>query len=309
MAELGPIIRLFERAGRKPPAIPEEAHLVAYGHEIASLRSQPGLRLLAGAEDDQLKVEIVVERGVQLERPVHLCMGLFEHHGVQRIRLKLTLEPGAQATLWSHCLFDTPLSARHEMDGEIHIMEGATLHYQEAHFHGSSGDIVVAPRARVRLERNARMQSDFSLLQGRVGRLEVDYLVDVGEAAVAELLSRVYGHGKDAILLRERLLLSGAGARGLLKTRVAVRDDASASVLGAMEGLAAGARGHVDCMEVVRDRAVADAVPEVRVTHPQAKVTHEAAIGSVDARQLETLMARGLAPDEAVDLIVRGMLA
>jgi Fe-S cluster assembly scaffold protein SufB len=29
----------------------------------------------------------------------------------------------------------------------------------------------------------------------------------------------------------------------------------------------------------------------------------------VDARQLETLMARGLAPDEAADVIVRGMLA
>jgi len=75
-----------------------------------------------------------------------------------------------------------------------------------------------------------------------------------------------------------------------------------------MEGNAAGARGHVDCMEIVRDRAVVSAVPEVRVRHPQAKVTHESAIGSVDGRQLETLMARGLAPDDAVDLIVRGML-
>lgn len=61
-------------------------------------------------------------------------------------------------------------------------------------------------------------------------------------------------------------------------------------------------------MEIVRDRAVVSAVPEVRVRHPQAKVTHESAIGSVDGRQLETLMARGLAPDDAVGLIVRGML-
>jgi Fe-S cluster assembly scaffold protein SufB len=67
--------------------------------------------------------------------------------------------------------------------------------------------------------------------------------------------------------------------------------------------------GHVDCTEIVRDRAVVSAVPEVRVTHPLAKVTHEAAIGSVDSRQLETLMARGLDPDAAVDLIIRGMLA
>jgi Fe-S cluster assembly scaffold protein SufB len=80
-------------------------------------------------------------------------------------------------------------------------------------------------------------------------------------------------------------------------------------VFGVVEGNAAGARGHVDCMEIVRDRAVVSALPQVRVRHPQAKVTHEAAMGSVDSRQLESLMARGMAPDDAVDLIVRGILA
>lgn len=44
------------------------------------------------------------------------------------------------------------------------------------------------------------------------------------------------------------------------------------------------------------------------VSHPLAKVTHEAAIGSVDKRQMETLMAHGLTPEEAVDVIVKGVL-
>jgi hypothetical protein len=50
-------------------------------------------------------------------------------------------------------------------------------------------------------------------------------------------------------------------------------------------------------------------VPIVLVTHPQAQITHEAAIGTVDKKQLETLLARGLDEDIAVDVIVRGMLA
>jgi Fe-S cluster assembly scaffold protein SufB len=44
------------------------------------------------------------------------------------------------------------------------------------------------------------------------------------------------------------------------------------------------------------------------VNDPGAKVTHEAAIGSVDKRQMETLMAHGLTPEEAVDVIVKGIL-
>lgn len=41
---------------------------------------------------------------------------------------------------------------------------------------------------------------------------------------------------------------------------------------------------------------------------PDVKVTHETAIGSVDRQQMETLMARGLAPEEAVCRIVGGPL-
>ena len=103
-------------------------------------------------------------------------------------------------------------------------------------------------------------------------------------------------------------MLNGENARGLIKARVAIEDDAIAEVRGITEGNAAGARGHVDCMEIVKDRAVAKAYPLVQVTHPLAKVTHEAAIGSVDKRQMETLMAHGLSPEEAVDVIVKGIL-
>lgn len=68
------------------------------------------------------------------------------------------------------------------------------------------------------------------------------------------------------------------------------------------------ARGHVDCREIVQDEAVANAIPVVRVHHPKAHVTHEASIGSVDAKQLETLMSRGLTEDEATDLVIEGLL-
>jgi Fe-S cluster assembly scaffold protein SufB len=64
----------------------------------------------------------------------------------------------------------------------------------------------------------------------------------------------------------------------------------------------------VDCLEIVRGQGRVAAIPEVRVSHPEAKVTHEAAIGGVDHRQLEALMARGISPEEAVDRIVLGML-
>lgn len=131
--------------------------------------------------------------------------------------------------------------------------------------------------------------------------MDIDYDVEPSEQAVVELTARVFGHDVDDIRIRERVVLAGRSARGLIKTRVAVDHNAIAEIIGITEG-------HVDCLEIVKDKAIASAHPVVLVRHPQAKVTHEAAIGSVDHHQLETLMAHGLSPDEAVDLIVGGLL-
>jgi len=59
----------------------------------------------------------------------------------------------------------------------------------------------------------------------------------------------------------------------------------------------------------VRDNGAVRAIPIVEVKHPRARVTHEAAIGSVETKQLGTLMASGLNEEEAVDVIVEGLLS
>lgn len=310
MTDLEQLYQALRMIGEDPGLIlsGDNAHVVAYGHQIVSRQSIPGVSVTAQTTEQGIEAKIVITEGRQVEQPIHLCFGLFERFGVQNVVLDLVMEANAQATLWSHCLFSVPDVARHAMQAVIRVGPGAELRYQEAHYHGASGGMEVVPRARVELERGARLFSDFPLVTGLVGKLDVDFDVNVGEEAVAELTSKVFGHGMDRIRLKERLVLAGRNARGLIKSRVAVEDDASAEVIGITEGNAAGARGHVDCTEIIRDRGMVSASPVVKVTHPEAKVTHEAAIGSVDRQQMETLMARGLAPEEAVYRIVGGLL-
>jgi len=217
-------------------------------------------------------------------------------------------EKDAAASFIAHCIFPDAEQVVHRMEATVTIGEGAEMRYSETHFHGPHGGVLAVPKAVIRVGKNGRYLADFTLTTGRVGRLEIDYSVEVEEAGVTELTARVFGHADDAIAITEKVVLAGDHARGLIKTRVAIEDEATAEVTGITEGNAAGARGHVDCMEIVKDRAVAKAIPIVSVNNPGAKVTHEAAIGSVDKRQLETLMAHGLTPEEAVEVIVKGIL-
>lgn len=287
---------------------PRTAHLVVEGRDVLSRQTIPGVELQAEPQDDALVAEIRVADGVRVASPIHTCVGILGAHGAQRIRLRLVLGRQSSASLLAHCLFPNAEAARHVMEAEIEVGEGAELRYSEGHYHGASGGMEVYPRARVRVGPGARYFADFSLLTGRVGRLVLDYTIEVAAHAVVEVNARVFGHGADEICLRDEIILAGEEARGLVRTRVAVEDEARAEVIGVTRGQAAGARGHMDCLELVRDRARARAEPIVDVSHPLAKVTHEAAVGTVDQKQLETLMAHGLAPDEAVNMIITGVL-
>jgi hypothetical protein len=289
-------------------AEPETAHLVVDGHSVPSRHSVPGVELRVEPGTEYVAVELVVRRGARIERPIHTCVGFLDARRVQRLELRVRIEREARATVLAHCLFPNAEEGSHTMDASIELDEGAELNYREGHYHGPGGGMLVRPRPTVRVGPGARFFSDFSLTEGRAGRLEIAQRIEAAEDAVAEIVARVRGAGHDAIRIRDELVLAGRRARGLVKTRVALEGDARAEVFGITRGQAEGARGHMDCLELVRERATARAEPIVAVSHPLAKVTHEAAVGTVDPVQLETLMARGLTPEQAVEVIVTGVL-
>jgi Fe-S cluster assembly scaffold protein SufB len=310
MSDLDALMEAFGNAGGDKAILEnnEIAHLVASGHKLLSLNSVEGLEVEARETLSGVSARLTVKEGVSIKNPVHLCFGVLHKKGTQEIKMDVTLKENSSAHFIAHCIFPKAEKVKHIMDAEVEIGQNAEMRYSETHYHGLYGGIEVVPKSVVKICKNGRYFADFTLIEGRVGTLDIDYAVEAGENAVTELVARVFGHANDDIKIKEKVVLAGENSRGLIKTRVAIEDSAEAEVTGITEGNAAGARGHVDCMEIVKDNAVAKAVPIVNVTHPLAKVTHEAAIGNVDKRQMETLMAHGLAPEEAVDVIVKGIL-
>jgi len=310
MSELDALMKAFGESGGDSGILADKeiAHFVVSGHKILSMQSVEGLEVKAKETLTGIIASIRVREGIKVKNPIHLCFGILHKKGNQKIKMDVKLEKNASANFIAHCIFPKAEKIRHIMDAVVDIGEDAEMRYSETHYHGLYGGIEVIPKAIVKIAKNGRYFTDFTLITGRVGKLGIDYSVEAEENAVTELTAKVFGHADDDIKIKEAVLLQGDNARGLIKTRVAIEDEAKAEITGITEGNAAGARGHVDCMEIVKDKAVAKAIPIVSVTNPLAKVTHEAAIGSVDKKQLETLMTHGLTPEEAVDVIVKGIL-
>ena len=310
MSDFEAIVEAYEASGGDPDLLrsPKVASLVVSGNEVLGANEIPGVTMKADQLADGVKARVVVAPGTQVELPVHLCFGVIPAEGVQRIVSSFDIGAGASVEFIAHCTFPNATRVQHIMEGVIHVGAGATMRYKETHFHGDAGGVEVLPKARVTVDAKGRYYSTFALSRGRAGKVDFDYEVDVEADGLAELDAKVLGYEDDDITVRETIRLNGARARGLAKSRIAVQGRAHSEVIGTTEGNAPYARGHVDCVEIVRDQATASAVPIVRVTDDRAQVTHEAAIGTVDKKELETLMSRGLDEDQAVDVIVRGML-
>lgn len=309
-AEYDAVLDASRQAGVDPAALsrPRVAALVVSENRILNRIEVPGVALDVQRRPTGVDVHVIVAPGTRPEHPIHLCFGMLPSEGTLEIRTVVHVGVGADVRFLACCTFPRAMRIRHHMDSTIQVEERAAVEFEEVHFHGPHGGIEVTARTCVVLAKDARFVSSFSLVHGRVGVLDAGYDVVVGAHGVADLTTKVFGRGDDRVRLEEVLHLNGEYGRGVLKSRVAVRDSATSDVMTTAEGNAAHCRGHMDCAEIVRGHATASNVPHVVVRDEQARITHEAAIGTVNRTELETLMARGLDEDEAVDVIIRGML-
>jgi Fe-S cluster assembly scaffold protein SufB len=309
--EFEALVEAYEASGGDAASLLDKksASLVISHNKIIGKNEIHGVRIEGGETPTGAHARITVDPGTVVDRPVHLCFGVIPKEGIQEIVSEFDIGEGAKVSFLAHCSFPNAVKVRHTMDARIHVGKRAEMAYSEVHYHGENGGTEVLPMVKVLVDEGGTLKNEFKLIKGTVGRLQIDYEADLRKDAVCEFDAKAYGKNDDRIIVKESLFLNGVNARGLAKSRIVSSGRCQSEVIGEAIGNAPNSRGHVDCVEIIKGKdARASAIPRLVVVDDSAKLTHEAAIGSVDKKQVETLMARGLTEDEAVDVVVRGML-
>lgn len=310
MTDYKKMVTAYQKAGGEDIFSDSEvAHVVLERDKILGMHAVEGLEVEADKiEKNKVQVKVTVREGYKIKNPVHMCFGVLPKEGKQIIDMQVEIEKDAKVEVRADCVFPNAVEVQHIMDAQINIAEGGSYIYQEHHFHGEHGGVEVIAKSDINVEARGKLVTKFDLLKGRVGKIDFDYEAQLAAASTVEMLARISGQADDLVKIREAAHLNGRDARGILDSKIALKDQAKAEIYNELTADAAGAMGHVDCTEIIKDQAIARAIPIVDVRHPGAKVTHEAAIGSVDSTQLQTLMARGLDEEEASEVIIQGLL-
>jgi len=289
---------------------PDAPKLLLNFNKVVAVKDAPGLILKSKEIDDGIVADIIVTKGVKIKYPLHLCFGMVAQTGIQEIVARFIIEDGAEVLMLAHCSFPNACDLVHKMEAKIAVGKGAKFLYEERHYHGENSGASVYPTFEADIGEGSYFKTVFSLVQGTVGKVNINANIYAQKDAKIEMITKAYGKSdKDKVMIRDAVFLEGNNSRGTIRMRAAARGGGEVFMEGITEGNAPGATGHVDCKEIIQGfGSTARATPLVRVTDEMARITHEAAVGRVNQKELDTLMARGLTEEEAVDMIVKGML-
>ncbi|MDA3814756.1 MAG: SufD family Fe-S cluster assembly protein [Patescibacteria group bacterium] len=287
-----------------------KCRFVVDGNKVIDQEKVEGVEVKSEEVENGINVELKIKKGVKLTEPIFLCFGVMGSHGEQIIIPNIIFEEGAEANVVSHCTFPKAIDVSHEMEAQFKIGKNAKMNYTEYHYHGNDSGARVVPKLNVDIAEGGTFVTSFNLSKGTIGKTSIELEVHLAKNARTEIETKVLGKNeKDHIEIIDKVYLEGENSKSLIKMRAAAQNGGIVLMQGETYAKAAGCIGHVDCQEILSGKnSVARAVPIVEVSNDEARVTHEASVGKINQKELETLMTRGLDEEEASELIINSLL-
>jgi Fe-S cluster assembly protein SufD len=189
---------------------------------------------------------------------------------------------------------------------EYHVGAGASL--EVCTVQSLSAGAWSIARSRAVLGADATFTQAVIGLGGRYDRVRADAVLE-GDGATSVLHTAHVGSGDQVHDLRTMQVHVGRRTASRLRSKSAVAGHAG-SIYSGLISMRPGAKkadaSQVNTSLVLSDDAFADAVPNLDIEENDVRCSHASTVGPVDAEQRWYLESRGVAPADAVQLILEG---
>jgi Fe-S cluster assembly scaffold protein SufB len=223
-----------------------------------------------------------------------------------------TIEIGENADVLvvAGCGIHNPGSKKSQHDGihEIIVRKGARMKYIEKHYGEGegTGERILNPKTILIMEKDSIVEMELTQIKG-VDSTVRETKATLEEGASLFITERLMTHGHQEAVSDMLVELKGKNSNAKVISR-SVAKDQSKQIFRPNVIAKALAKGHVECDSIIMDKGRISSTPAISAEHPDAQLTHEAAIGKIAEEQLIKLMTLGLSEKEAEDVILRGFL-
>jgi Fe-S cluster assembly scaffold protein SufB len=244
--------------------------------------------------------------GVEAKDPIQSCLYLSKEGFSQNVHNVVVAEPGSELHIITGCATAPHLkSGLHIGVSEFYVKRGAKLTFTMIHDWGEK--INVRPRTVIRVEEGGTIISNYISLKpvGSLQMFPTTYLD--GKGAVARFNSILVAGPGSFLDVGSRVVLNAPDTRAEIISR-GISSGGSIIARGELVGKVSGIKAHLECHGLILNEGLMQAIPELSGYVPGVEMSHEAAVGKIDQREIEYLMSRGLDEEQAISTIVRGFL-
>jgi Fe-S cluster assembly scaffold protein SufB len=244
----------------------------------------------------------------KIEKPVQACLYIDTDGVLQAPHNIIIAEEGSELNVITGCTVGAKAKkAAHIGISEFYVKKNATLVFTMIHSWGE--ETYIRPRTTAIVEEGGTLISNYILIRPvrDIQSYPAAYLR--GRNATAKFNTIVYASKDSIVDLGNRILLMEEGTTGESGFKVVATGSAKVYNRGQIVGQNRGTKGHLECRGLMLcPTASITAIPELVAEHSDTELSHEAAIGKLQEEQLHYLMARGIAPDQAIGVLVKGFL-
>jgi uncharacterized protein len=244
--------------------------------------------------------------GTKSVHPVQACLYIATEKFSQHVHNIVIAEEDSELHIITGCATAPHLvSGLHVGVSEFYVKKGAKLTFTMIHDWGEQ--VNVRPRTVTRVEEGGIIISNYISLRpvGSLQMFPTTYLE--GKGAVASFNSILVASRGSHLDVGSRVVLSAPDTRAEIISR-GITTGGTIIARGDLIGMVAGVKAHLECKGLILNNGIIHAIPELSGHVPGVEMSHEAAVGKIDKREIEYLMARGLDEETAVSTIVRGFL-
>jgi Fe-S cluster assembly scaffold protein SufB len=244
----------------------------------------------------------------KITQPVQACLYIDSEGLLQAPHNIIIAEEGSEINIVTGCTVGSRAKrAAHLGITEFYVKKNAKVIFTMIHSWGE--ETYVRPRTGAIVEEGGVFISNYVLIKPvrDIQSYPTAYLL--GRGAKAKFNSIIYASKDSIIDLGNRIILMEEGSSGESVFKVVATGTSKVYNRGQIIGQSRDTKGHLECRGMILcPTASVIAIPELIAEHSDTELSHEAAIGKLQEEQLHYIMSRGIPPDEAISILVKGFL-
>lgn len=260
-------------------------------------------------KEDKQGIDIIIKDGT-VNESVHIPVIISQSGLKESVYNDFFVGDHCDVTIIAGCGIHNCGGGDSQHDGihTFYVGKDSKVRYIEKHYGEGDGDgkRVMNPATVVNLGEGSVMEMETSQIAGIDDTVRRTSAVLERNASL-HIHDKILTAGEQKAVSEISVDLNGEDSHCDIISRGVAKEQSCQEVTLGINGNAA-CTGHAECDSIIMDEGVILATPQLKASHVDASLVHEAAIGKIAGEQLMKLMTLGLSEKKAEEIIIQGFL-